>query len=82
MDPVGQGDINVWGLVPPAAQSGVSRPSQRIYRRSPVGATYDEARGYFRPQADCIMFTRDNVPFCLVCRSAIEQILDLHTDSK
>ena len=25
------------------------------------GANY-EARGYYRPQADCIMFTRDNVP--------------------
>src|SRR5262249_2767307 len=36
-----QRDINVWGLVPPAAQSGVSRPSQHIYRRSPLGATYD-----------------------------------------
>lgn len=36
-----QGDINVWGLAPPAAQSGVSRPSQHIYRRSPVGATFD-----------------------------------------
>jgi hypothetical protein len=34
-------DINVWGLCPPAAQSGVSRPSQRIFRRSPIGATYD-----------------------------------------
>ena len=34
-------DINVWGLCPPAAQSGVSRPSQRIHRRSPIGATYD-----------------------------------------
>ncbi|MBI3493572.1 MAG: IgA Peptidase M64 [Acidobacteria bacterium] len=42
------------------------------------GANY-EARGYFRPQADCIMFTRDNVPFCLVCRRAIEQILDLYS---
>jgi hypothetical protein len=36
-----QDDINVWGLCPPAAQSGVSRPSQHIYRRSPLGATYD-----------------------------------------
>jgi hypothetical protein len=42
------------------------------------GANY-EARGYYRPQEDCIMFTRDNVPFCLVCRRAIEQILDLYT---
>jgi hypothetical protein len=42
------------------------------------GANY-EARGYYRPQADCIMFSRDNVPFCQVCRRAIEQILDLYT---
>jgi hypothetical protein len=42
------------------------------------GANY-EARGYYRPQADCIMFTRDNVPFCAVCRRAIEAILDLHS---
>jgi hypothetical protein len=34
-------DINVWGLSPAAAESGVSRPSQHIYRRSPVGATFD-----------------------------------------
>src|SRR5204863_769807 len=36
-----QREINVWGLCPAAAQSGVSRPSQHIYRRSPVGATFD-----------------------------------------
>ena len=44
------------------------------------GANY-EARGYFRPQTDCIMFTRDSVPFCLVCQRAIGQILDLYTGS-
>ena len=42
------------------------------------GANY-EARGYYRPQADCIMFTRDNVPFCAVCRRAIDAIVDLYT---
>src|SRR5262245_47812779 len=36
-----QGDINVWGLSPAASQSGVSRPSTGVYRRSPVGTTYD-----------------------------------------
>ena len=41
------------------------------------GANY-EARGFYRPQADCIMFTRDNVPFCAVCRRAIAQIIDLY----
>ena len=34
-------DFNVWGLCPPAAESGVSRPSTGTYRRTPVGATYD-----------------------------------------
>ena len=43
------------------------------------GANY-EAAGYYRPQADCIMFTRDEVPFCAVCRRAIEQILDLYSE--
>jgi len=42
------------------------------------GANY-EARGMYRPQADCIMFTRDNVPFCAVCRRAIAQIIDLYS---
>lgn len=41
------------------------------------GAMY-EAKGYFRPQADCIMFTRDDVPFCAVCRRAIERVIDLY----
>ena len=31
--------FNVWGLCPPAAESGISRPSTGIYRDSPVGAT-------------------------------------------
>lgn len=34
-------DFNVWGLCPPAAESGVSRPSTGAYRDSPLGATYD-----------------------------------------
>jgi hypothetical protein len=34
-------DFNVWGLCPAAQESGVSRPSTGVYRRSPVGAAYD-----------------------------------------
>lgn len=34
-------DFNVWGLCPPAAESGVSRPSTGVYRDSPLGATFD-----------------------------------------
>jgi len=42
------------------------------------GAMY-EAAGYYRPQTDCIMFTRNPVPFCAVCRRAIERVIDLYT---
>ena len=34
-------DFNVWGLCPAAEESGVSRPSNGTYRRSPLGASYD-----------------------------------------
>jgi hypothetical protein len=37
-------DFNVWALCPPAAQSGISRPSTGIYHDSPLGATYDAFR--------------------------------------
>jgi hypothetical protein len=42
------------------------------------GAMY-EARGYYRPQADCVMFTRNDVPFCAVCRRALEKVIDLYS---
>lgn len=42
------------------------------------GAGY-EAKGLYRPEADCIMFTRDEVGFCRVCRRAIERIMDLYS---
>jgi hypothetical protein len=42
------------------------------------GAMY-EAKGYFRPQNDCIMFSRDTVPFCAVCQGAISRVIDLYT---
>jgi hypothetical protein len=34
-------DFNVWGLCPPALESGISRPSTGVHRRNPLGATYD-----------------------------------------
>jgi hypothetical protein len=41
------------------------------------GANY-EATGYYRPQQDCIMFSRDEVGFCAVCRRAIERVIRLY----
>jgi hypothetical protein len=42
------------------------------------GASY-EAKGLYRPEADCIMFTRDQVGFCRVCQRAIGRIIDLYS---
>ena len=42
------------------------------------GANY-EARGSYRPQIDCIMFSRNEVPFCAVCRRTIERVIDMYT---
>jgi len=42
------------------------------------GASY-EVTGLYRPEADCIMFTRDPVGFCRVCRRAIARIIDLYS---
>jgi hypothetical protein len=39
------------------------------------GAAY-EAKGLYRSSADCIMFTRDSVGFCPVCRRAITRIIE------
>jgi hypothetical protein len=41
------------------------------------GAMY-EAKGYYRPQADCIMFSRTPAGFCAVCRRAIERVIAMY----
>jgi hypothetical protein len=42
------------------------------------GANY-EAKGFYRPEIDCIMFSRDDVPFCAVCRRAIQRIIAMYS---
>ena len=41
------------------------------------GASY-ESTGLYRPEVDCIMFTRNPVGFCRVCSRAIERVIDLY----
>ena len=41
------------------------------------GAMY-EAQGYYRAEADCIMFTRSDT-FCAACRRGINRVIDLYT---
>jgi len=42
------------------------------------GAGY-EAKGLYRPESDCIMFTRDDVGFCEVCARAILRVIDMYS---
>ena len=42
------------------------------------GANY-EAHGYYRPEVNCIMFTRHD-SFCGVCRRAIERIIGMYAN--
>jgi hypothetical protein len=42
------------------------------------GADY-QAHGYYRPQENCIMFTRFEA-FCAVCRRAIERIIAMYAN--
>jgi hypothetical protein len=70
-----QHDINVWGLVPPAAQSGISRPSQGIYRRSPVGATYDAF------DSERYVLTFENKAFRDIAANAPYEVVEILTNS-
>ncbi len=52
-------------------------------RAAPVVGAFEGARyqskGLYRPCSDCLMFTRDDVGFCPVCRRALERMIDLHS---
>jgi hypothetical protein len=60
-------------------QAHASKMFARARYRAAVGAfqgaNYD-AQAYYRPQLDCIMFTRNEVPFCRVCEDALERVID------
>ena len=43
------------------------------------GAMYT-AKGLYRPEADCIMFTRNPDYFCKVCSAAILRVINLYTE--
>lgn len=43
------------------------------------GASY-EPRGLYRPELDCIMFSRNDVGFCRVCSRAIVEVIDMYTE--
>jgi len=42
------------------------------------GAMY-KAKGFYRSEVDCIMFTRNPTSYCRVCRGGIERAIDLYS---
>jgi len=69
-------DFNVWGLVPAARESGISRPSQGIHRASPVATTYD-AFGSER-----YVLTFDNKAFRRVASHAPYDVVEIVTNTR
>jgi hypothetical protein len=39
-------------------------------------------KGYYRPQNDCVMFSRNPVPFCAVCQAAIRRVIDFYSSPR
>lgn len=69
-------DFNVWALCPPAAESGISRPSTGIHRASPLGTTYD-AFGSER-----YILTFDNRAFRTVAQFAPYEFVEILTNTR
>jgi hypothetical protein len=69
-------DFNVWAMCPPAQESGISRPSTGIYRRSPLGATYD-AFGSER-----YVLTFDNRAFRDIAQFAPYEFVEIVTNTR
>jgi hypothetical protein len=76
--------------VPESQMDALFRREQEIETRMLAGEKYAnkvgafegagyEAKGLYRPEADCIMFTRDEVGFCDVCTRAIHRMIDMHS---
>jgi len=70
-----QRDINVWGLSPASAQSGISRPSQHIFKRTPIGATYDAF------DSERCVLTFDNRAFRDIAAQAPYDVVEILTNT-
>lgn len=68
-------DFNTWALCPASAESGISRPSTGLYKRTPVGASYD-AFGSER-----YILTTDNHAFRDVASQAPYEFVEVLTNT-
>ncbi|MDJ0711111.1 MAG: M64 family metallopeptidase [Woeseiaceae bacterium] len=69
-------DFNVWAVIPPAAQSGISRPSTSTFRDSPIGATYDAFR------SERYILTFDNKSMRRIAASAPYDFIEILTNTE
>ena len=69
-------DFNVWAVIPPAAESGVSRPSTNTFRDSPIGATYDAFR------SERYILTFDNKSMRRIASSAPYDFIEILTNTE
>ncbi len=71
-----KGDFNVWAVVPPARESGVSRPSTGTFRDSPIGSTYDSFR------SERYILTFDNKSMRRIASSAPYDFIEILTNTE
>lgn len=69
-------DFNVWAVMPPAGESGVSRPSTNTFRDSPIGATYDAFR------SERYILTFDNKSMRRIASSAPYDFIEILTNTE
>jgi hypothetical protein len=69
-------DFNVWAVVPPARESGVSRPSTNTFRDSPIGSTYDSLR------SERYILTFDNKSMRRIASSAPYDFVEILTNTE
>jgi len=69
-------DFNVWALMPVADQSGVSRPSEGLYRDTPLGTSYDAFR------SERYILTYDNKAFRQIASSAPYDFIEIIVNSE
>ena len=68
-----------------SARSSPSRPARFEAGAGVVGAfqgAYYDAGAYYRPEVDCVMFTRNLARFCAVCRRVLADVIARHLPSR
>lgn len=68
-------DFNVWAIAPLTRETGISRPSTRTYRDTPLGVTYDAFR------SERYVLTTDNKAMRRIASSAPYDFVEIITNT-